>query len=795
LAAAFALMGFFMAAGIASAATSLIIRNEKTDYVPGEALRGDATLKHDTYISQAAIAYAYIDDRSAGQLPLQGIIRNISYYSFPPHLFSYELVARGTNTWTNSPEQAFNYSIDVEGSCGKPSQCCNVTRRQCWCDCEGYCGNQSNPSSYPCRWNVTQRIPFDRSTVMGTDGLKLIYNGLSSINIPDDANPDTAWSELANSNFQVKTTMRQACGGETYSGNGVLSNGWVRQRQLDPGTWLGVGADRYTNIEPFDHNSLTAEGRRNYTNDYIGGIYKDGAHQQYGTGAVWNGTTGFVKILNYNSNSNYYINYLPPNGPRLCAYTSSISTGSQTWRSALPYSSGAFYNQPYTRQFLPSSLPQPPACPAGSVDCVQTVAEYYVNETSDADGTVGITYNAGSRTVTAVTSSRQLSQSYTELIGMGFPGLSTRIKGSHVLKLEVREGLGAPVLAYNTSSFAVCDDADGDGYCSLAQGGLDCDDSDASRHPGANELCNNKDDDCDGVKDEGIFFGDRAMGSACGGQSSSACAGVWVCKEDGSDAVCARQHSPGELLEVCDNGIDDDCDGGIDEANTPSGEPDCWCSLTSTKACGSNLGICRQGLMVCELSDQGFPVWSACKGSELPQTEACNTLDDDCDGVVDDVSGGTNKETSKCGCYGGALPAPESCNDIDDDCDGQVDEGLSCCQDGDTRACGTDTGACSVGVQTCFDNSWQASECEGSIDPKAEICYNEIDDDCDGEVDEGCDPSYTCANRLQDLNENGVDCGDDCPRKCMAGPVWMVIAGVMIFIFLGVWLLVLKKKI
>jgi hypothetical protein len=52
-----------------------------------------------------------------------------------------------------------------------------------------------------------------------------------------------------------------------------------------------------------------------------------------------------------------------------------------------------------------------------------------------------------------------------------------------------------------------CMDADDDGYCSEASGGDDCDDSNSSVHPYATETCNDRDDDCDGLVDEGDVCG------------------------------------------------------------------------------------------------------------------------------------------------------------------------------------------------------------------------------------------------------------------------------------------------
>ena len=54
-----------------------------------------------------------------------------------------------------------------------------------------------------------------------------------------------------------------------------------------------------------------------------------------------------------------------------------------------------------------------------------------------------------------------------------------------------------------------------------------------------------------------------------------------------------------------------------------------------------------------------------------------------------------------------------------------------------TRSCGTSNiGACSYGVQTCTNRQW--GNCVGEISPSSEICSDQLDNDCDGTVDEWC---------------------------------------------------------
>ncbi|MBU0952941.1 MAG: hypothetical protein KKA90_00775, partial [Nanoarchaeota archaeon] len=70
-----------------------------------------------------------------------------------------------------------------------------------------------------------------------------------------------------------------------------------------------------------------------------------------------------------------------------------------------------------------------------------------------------------------------------------------------------------------------------------------------------------------------------------------------------------------------------------------------------------------------------------------------------------------------------------------------------------------------------------------------EVCTNSEDDDCDGEVNEGCAIAATnCQNGIQDEGEEGVDCGGVCEQSCEAAQmIWMlfIIAGVGIMGIVG----------
>jgi len=174
-------------------------------------------------------------------------------------------------------------------------------------------------------------------------------------------------------------------------------------------------------------------------------------------------------------------------------------------------------------------------------------------------------------------------------------------------------------------------DIDGDGSTASE----DCNDADPSIHPGADEVCDGVDANCDGVFDDdlkSVFYMDvdeDGFGDPEGGALACALPPGFVTDATDCDDLDAVVF-PG-ATEVCD-GADDDCDGAVDEdvALTwyADRDGDGWGDLsTATLMCEEPVG------MVTVSGDCDDDDASAFPGN----IESCNRADDDCDGAVDEV--------------------------------------------------------------------------------------------------------------------------------------------------------------
>jgi formylglycine-generating enzyme required for sulfatase activity len=218
-----------------------------------------------------------------------------------------------------------------------------------------------------------------------------------------------------------------------------------------------------------------------------------------------------------------------------------------------------------------------------------------------------------------------------------------------------------------------------------------------------------------------------------------------------------------DTVELCFDGLDNDCDGKVD-----LGDPDCakFCRPGSQEVCYTgpkgtlNVGECKLGIRECQENHE----WGSCDDEITPQEEICDDdKDNNCNGAIDDgcLCYYLNRPYGECNVKRdnkGICPKPEDYSeteicgdDKDNNCNGILDEGCPCHYLDKSH-----------GVCKDINRDYNGNCPKPSDYRETEICGDGKDNNCDGVVDEGCCP-MTCISDADCAN-----CGAN-QQVCLKG--------------------------
>ena len=261
----------------------------------------------------------------------------------------------------------------------------------------------------------------------------------------------------------------------------------------------------------------------------------------------------------------------------------------------------------------------------------------------------------------------------------------------------------------------------------------------------------NKDNGCNPWTDPNCGTTDYCGDDQCNGNEDCSSCSSDCGRCDDNDNGCNPWTDPNcGTTDYCG---DDQCNGNENKLSCPSdcGQPECFPGQKKEKSCGlTDKGACQLGKRTRSCNNHGkWDRWGRCDGAINPTIERCNNIDDDCDGKKDEgfnlgssctVGIGSCQRTgnivcnsqstgTQCSAHPGQ-PVTETCNNIDDDCDGSIDEDNVC-------------------VPVCIRT---IERCNG------------LDDDCDGLIDEDLG-STTCG--IGACQRTVQNCANGIPQTCV----------------------------
>lgn len=342
--------------------------------------------------------------------------------------------------------------------------------------------------------------------------------------------------------------------------------------------------------------------------------------------------------------------------------------------------------------------------------------------------------------------------------------IATVNDGSCILPVTYYADGDVDTFGSSTSSISACSQPSG-----YVTNSLDCNDNNNAVNPLASEICNTSDDDCDGLTNEGLtfmlyFIDSDSDGYGNPNNSLSAClppSGYVLNSLDCNDANALIK--PG-ATELC-NLVDDNCNGQINEGLIfvnyyIDTDLDGYGAGTPTSSCTPLFGNYVTNNLDCNNNNASI---------RPNAVEICNSIDDNCNNLIDDgltflnyyvdtdndgfgagtainscSNPGSGYVTNNSDCNNNNVAirptASEICNNIDDNCNNSIDEGLIFLNyyldlDHDGYYLSVINGCVSPGssyttngsiLGDCNDNNFNINS------GATEICGNLVDENCDG---------------------------------------------------------------